>query len=108
MCDPIDVEHDDISEDNSQNYFAIGLVGDKENIEIFPSTNSADEKFEVGSETAYGGQNIEFIISGSGLFSDLHLYWLENVMNFAGPSQRILCPEFLCFNQMHFISITLS
>ena len=38
----------------------------------------------------------------------LHLYWLENVVNFMGPSQKILCPEFLCFNQRKFISVTLS
>ena len=34
MCDPPDAEPDDISEANSQNYFAIGVVEDKENIEI--------------------------------------------------------------------------
>ena len=34
MCNPPDLEPDDISEANSQNYFAIGVVEDKENIEI--------------------------------------------------------------------------
>ena len=34
MCDPPDVELDNISESNYQNYFAIGVVEDKENIEI--------------------------------------------------------------------------
>ena len=32
---------------------------------MFPTTNAADEKFEVRAETAYGGQNNEFIISWS-------------------------------------------
>ena len=44
MCDPPDIEPDDISEANSQNYFAIGVVEDKENIEIFPTTNAINEK----------------------------------------------------------------
>ena len=67
MCDPNDVEPDDIPEANSLNYFAIGVVEDKENIEIFLTTNAADESFEVRTETAYGGWNNEFTISGSGL-----------------------------------------
>ena len=29
MCDPPDIEYDDISEDNSKNYFLIGVVEDK-------------------------------------------------------------------------------
>ena len=41
-------------------------------------------------------------------FVKLHLYWLYNVTNFTVPSQKILCSEFLCLNQRHFISITLS
>ena len=34
MCDPPDVEPDDISEADSQNCFVIDVVEDKENIEI--------------------------------------------------------------------------
>ena len=67
MFDPPDVEPDDISEANSQNSFAIGVVEDKEIIELSPTTNAADENFEVISETAYGGRNNEFNISGSGI-----------------------------------------
>ena len=52
VCDPPDVETDDISEDNSRNYSEIGVVEDKENIEIFPTTNAKDEYFEVRVETA--------------------------------------------------------
>ena len=70
MCDPPDVEPDDISESNSQNSFAIGVVEDEENIEIFPTTNAANENFEVGSETEYGGQNNESTISGSGIICE--------------------------------------
>ena len=33
----------------------------------FPTTNAADENLEVRAETAYGVQNLEFNISGSGL-----------------------------------------
>ena len=44
MCDPPVVEPDDISETNSHNYFAIGVAEYKENIEIFPATNAADEE----------------------------------------------------------------
>ena len=70
MCEPPDVEPDDISEANSQNYFAIGVVEDKENTENFPTTNAADENFEVRTGTEYGGQNNEFTISGSGLLCE--------------------------------------
>ena len=38
----------------------------------------------------------------------LHLYWFENVIHFRDPSHKKNCPTFLCFNQRHFISITLS
>ena len=70
MCEPPDVEPDDISEANSQNYFAIVVVEDKENTEDFPTTNAADENFEVRAEIAYGGRNNEFTISGSGLLCE--------------------------------------
>ena len=63
MCDQPDVEPDDISEANSRKYFAIGFVEDKENIEIFPTTNAANKNVEVRAETTYGGQNNEFTIS---------------------------------------------
>ena len=43
MCDPSDVEPDDISEANSHNYFAIGVVEDKESIVICPTTKATDE-----------------------------------------------------------------
>ena len=42
MCDPPDVEPDDISEANYQNYFLTGVVEDKEIIKIFPTTNADD------------------------------------------------------------------
>ena len=63
MYEPPEVEPDDISEANYHNYFAIVVVEDKENIEIFPTTNTADENFEVRAETVYGGQNNELTIS---------------------------------------------
>ena len=44
MCEPPDVEPDDISEANSQNYFATGDVEDKEDIEIGPTSNTFNEK----------------------------------------------------------------
>ena len=67
MCDLPDVEPDGISEANYQNSFAISSLEDKENIEIFSTNYADDESFEVRSETAYGGQNSEFTISGSDL-----------------------------------------
>ena len=45
MCDPPDIEPDDVSEDHSHDYFAIGIVEYKENIEIFPTNNAADDNF---------------------------------------------------------------
>ena len=51
MCDPTDIEADDISEASSQNSLVIGVVEDKENIEICPTNNADDENFEVKSET---------------------------------------------------------
>ena len=50
MCDPNDVEPDDIPEANSLNYFAIGVVEDKENIKISPTTNADDENSKVRAE----------------------------------------------------------
>ena len=41
-------------------------------------------------------------------FLKLHIFWLETVMNFMGPSQKNTFPEFLCFNQRHLVSVTLS
>ena len=55
ICDSPEVEPDDISEANSQNYFAIGVVEDKENIEIRPTTNAVNDNSEVRAETADGG-----------------------------------------------------
>ena len=40
----------------------IGVVEDKENIEISPTNNAADENFEVRAETEYDGQNNELYI----------------------------------------------
>ena len=70
FCDPPDVEPDDISEANSQNYFVIGVVKYEGNIEICPTTNAAGEDFEIRDGTSYSGQNNEFNISGSGIFRE--------------------------------------
>ena len=67
MCDPPGVEPDYISESNYHNFFVIGVVEYKENIEILPTTNDANKNFKVRAESSYGGQNNGFIISGSGL-----------------------------------------
>ena len=88
MCYPPVVEPDDISEANSQKYFAIGVVEDKENIEIFPTTNTANEDFEVRAETEYGGKITNLIYTEVVYFVKLHLYWLEKIMDFTGPSQK--------------------
>ena len=42
-------------------FFAIGVVEDKENIDIWPTTNAVDENFEVRADTAYGGRNNELL-----------------------------------------------
>ena len=67
MCDPPEVEPDDIPEINSQNYFAIAVVEDEENIEICSTTNADNEFSEFRVETTYDGWNNEFTISGSDL-----------------------------------------
>ena len=64
---PPDVEPNDISEANSYNSFAINVVEEKENIKICASTNADNKFFGVKAETAYGRQNNEFTLSGSGL-----------------------------------------
>ena len=93
MCNPPDFEPDNISEANSQNYFAIGVVEDKENIEIFPTTNAADESFEVIAETVYGCQNNEFTISGSGLLCETKSLLVRKRDKFAWfQVRKILCP----------------
>ena len=88
MCDPPDVKPDDISEANYHNSFGMGVVEDKEKIELFSTTNAADEKIEVRAKTAYGGRNNEFTISGSGLLCETTSLLVRNSMGFTGPSQK--------------------
>ena len=99
MSDTHGVEPDDTSEVNSQISFAIGVVEDKENIEICPTNNAVDKKLKVAKIMSLLYQEVVYLVQ-------LHIYWLENVMDFTGPSQKIHCPAFLCFNQSRFISIT--
>ena len=40
-------------------------------------------------------------------FVKLHLYWLENVMDFMGTSQKSTLSRFSVIKKRHFISITL-
>ena len=47
MCDPMDVEPDDISEANYQSSLAFGIVEEKENNGNFPTTNAADDFFNL-------------------------------------------------------------
>ena len=70
ICEPPDVKPDDIPEANYKNSFAVCVVEDKENIEIFPTTNAADENFEVRAETTYGDLNNEFTTSGCGILCE--------------------------------------
>ena len=70
MCDPPDVEPDDILEASSQKKKSICVVEDKVNIEISPTTNAADENFEVRAETADSGRNNEFTISAISLLCE--------------------------------------
>ena len=88
MCDPPDVEPDDISEANYHNYFAIGVVEDKENIENFSATNADDGNFEVISETAYGGRNNKFNISGSGLLCETTFLFVRKRHEFHGSKSE--------------------
>ena len=70
MCDLPDVEPHEILEANYQNYFPVGVVEDKENIEICSTTSSAGENLEVRAETAYGGRNNKSTISVSGILCE--------------------------------------
>ena len=47
ICDRPDVEPDYMSEANYQNYFANGVVEDKEKNENFPNTNAADNVLKL-------------------------------------------------------------
>eukprot|EP00957_Ditylum_brightwellii_P072505 5510262-Ditylum_brightwellii.AAC.1 len=67
MCDPPDLDADKFSENGSQDSFDIGVVDNEQDDEICPTTNAADEHVEIHADTAYGGENNEFTISGSGL-----------------------------------------
>ena len=46
------------------------LLWIKKTLKIFPTTNAAYEIFEVRYENAYGGLNIEFTISVSGILCE--------------------------------------
>ena len=68
MADIPDIEIDDISETNSVNSMIMELNTDED--EILPTTNAAEDNINIETETAYGGNNNEFTISGSGLLCE--------------------------------------
>ena len=86
IYEPPDSEPDDISEANSQYSFAIGVVEEKENIEISPTTNAADEILKLDLKLHMVAKIMSLIYQEVVYFAKLHIYWLENVMNFMGPS----------------------
>ena len=88
MCDPPGVEPDYISESNSRNFFVIGVVEYKENIEILPTTNDANKNFKVRAESLYGGQNNGFTISGSGLICETTYILVQERHYFHGPKSE--------------------
>ena len=96
MCGPPDVETDDISEADSQNYFTIGVVEDKENIEICPTINAADENFEVRAETEYDGQNNEFNLSGSSLLCETTYLLVKKRHGFHGSKSEKYFVQSFC------------
>jgi len=68
ISDVPDIEIDDNSETSSVNSIIINLNTDDN--EILPITNVAEENIDIQTETAYGGLNNEFTISGSGLMCE--------------------------------------
>ena len=88
MCDPPDVEPDDISEANSQNYFAIGVVEDEEDIEN-PQLLTPTMKFlNLELKLHMMDEIMNLLYQKVIYFVELHIYWLGNVMNFMDPSQK--------------------
>ena len=77
-------------------FLAISVVEDKENIEICPTNNAADENFEVRAETVYGGQNIEFTISGSGLLCETTSLLVIKLHEFHGSKSENYFVQSLC------------
>lgn len=69
MCDPPDIEDDNVSSTGSVNSFQIRLI-DMEEEEIIPTTNAADDNVDIQAQTIYGGKDNEFTISGSGLLCE--------------------------------------
>ena len=66
----------------------MGVIEDKENIEICPTNNAADETFEVRAETEYGGRNNEFTISGSGLLCEITYLLVRKHHEFHGSKSE--------------------
>ena len=109
MCGPPDVEPDDISEANSQNYFAIGVPEDKENIEIFPTDNATNDLLKLELKLHTVVKIINLLCQEVVYFVKLHIYWLENLMNFTGPRQKnkISRASVLQPKSLHFLYFTL-
>ena len=96
MCDPPDIEPDDIPEANSHNYFLIDVVEGKENIKICPTTNAADEKNYVRAETAHGDQNNKFTISGRGLLFETTYLLVRKRHEFHGSKSEKYLVQIFC------------
>ena len=88
ISEPPDSEPDDISEAYSQYSFAIGVVEDKEYIELSPTTNAANEILKLDLKLHMVTKIMNLLYQEVVYFVKLNLYWLENVMNFIGPSQK--------------------
>ena len=109
MCDPPGVEPDDISEANSHHSFAICVVLKiNKTLKISQLIILSMKILKLDLKLHTVAKIMNLLYQEAVYFVKLHLYWLENFMIFTGPSQKNTFSEFLCFNQSHFISITLS
>ena len=94
MCDPPGVEPDDISEANSQIFLRLLLLKINKTLEytqllMLPMKSL---KLELKLNMVYERMNL--LYQEVVYFVKLNLYWLENVMNFMGPSQKIFFSNF--------------
>ena len=105
MCEPPDVEPDYLSEANSQNSFAIDVVEGKKTLRFAQLIMLPMEIFKLELKLNMVSEIMNLQYEEVVYFVILHIYWLEKVMNFTGPSQKntlsrvnVLQPKALTFH----------
>ena len=88
MCGPPDVEPVDISEGNSQNYLTLVLLKIKKTLKFAQLLMLLMIILKLELKLQMVVKIVKLLYQEVVYFVNLHFYWLENVMNFVGSSQK--------------------